>query len=200
MNIVNIYLGIIAAYCLLSSLYHLLDLFGFSLKIERRKAKSPDPTPPAATPISGTSNYTMRHPTPPRDTARHTVETPKNGRTFASESEKQNQMEIDLDSEADDENPEPTAPHSGVELPEIRQAITTLQNPNSSVRELRLAGEIFSRLEGSELLEQLTNDDETRRRIAQMLDRHEQSIDEPRQTRGVELPTKADIFNIDDYI
>ncbi|MFI3304010.1 MAG: hypothetical protein SNF68_07370 [Rikenellaceae bacterium] len=215
MKVIEIYLAIISIYCLVSTIRHLISLFGFSLKLERQEPPTPNVAPQPPQPqrsIMGASNSTILHPTPPRDTERQSVEAKSNSSTSETKRDadidkgrvQENQMDLDLESEAEGEEAageyDPAMQASGVELSQIQDAIATLQDRKSTLKDMRIAGEIFSRLEGSEIIDQITNNEESKKRIAKMLDYHQRAGSETMANENIELSAAAEKFNIDDYI
>ncbi|MFI3306663.1 MAG: hypothetical protein R3Y68_09165 [Rikenellaceae bacterium] len=206
MKVIEIYLAIISIYCLVSTIRHLISLFGFTLKLERQEPPTPNVAPQSPQPersIIGASNSQILHPTPPRDTERQSVEE-KRDADIDKNREQENQMDLDLESEAEGEEEageyDPAMQASGVELSQIQDAIATLQDRKSTLKDMRIAGEIFSRLEGSEIIDQVTNNEESKKRIAKMLDYHQRAGSETMASENVELSVAAEKFNIDDYI
>ncbi len=193
--IITIYLGIIATYCVVSALYHIVRLFGYEPKLEKSRVDPPPTPPPRVETIVGRSNYQLRRTTTQVASTRDTI--------VRGCGKEENQFEIDLDNEIDDITPkdyDPTMQASGVLLSEIQGAITTLQNPNSSFNDRMSAGETFSRIEGSTIIDQLTNSGGLKAKIARLLDSYEREGGETPTIDAIKLTAEAEKFNIEDHI
>lgn len=91
---------------------------------------------------------------------------------------------------------------TGVELPELQEAIKVATDHKSSVSKRREAGEVFYKLEGSDMLEKILNiDSNTHRAVAAILLRREREYNARVMKKPLTNdPNKPLHFDINDYL
>ncbi len=220
-EITRIAIIIVATYFIAFSLYGLFVIFKISINIEPRKEQPPmsetkkEPQQPEVnSSIIGSSKCKL-YPLPTQsDSERQGESTADNVTKFApddslitapieqeyatreEEEEEVNEEDVDVAEMGYDENQQA----SGVAIPEIQEAATALHKTLLSQSEKQRAGEIFYKLEGTEIANQLLNDnDGVKMRVRELLKSHMEIYNREHKRYSESSDEQLD-FNIYNYI
>ncbi len=221
MTITEITLIIIATYCIAVGAYLLISYLGVRVSISikdnrvRREPEKPD-SPPESPSIIGTTNFEMRQSMPRRATENIAVSREKNDTTFAPSKEAERNAQIpseqmertfthdeisNEDEPLEDIEYDGQEQAEGVVIAEVQQASRRIESPTCSTKDKIATGKTLFKLEGSEILEQLSGGDERiNKKIRDMMNLYLGELNKERKRVLSKRETQMMLnFDINDY-